>query len=276
MKGLTKTNAEEQWRFQRDEKNVLAARSLPLLLPALRQHEDTRAAAQTLASWDYFDRTDEVAPALFQASQRQFARRTFEDELGEPLTTRLLASWYYWQERLQRMLDAPSNAWFDDTRTPAVETRDDIFHLAVLDAQRELRDKLGDDPAAWTWGRLHQVEFTSPVRAAQAGGGCRGGGRHELGGSGETLTRAIYRFAEPYQARVIASMRFVADLGDPDKVTGVIPAGVSGRCNDPHGVDQLGAWLSGEPIYWWFSDDAIREHAVSKELLQPAPGPAMR
>lgn len=269
--GLTTTNAEEQWRFQRDEKNVLAERVVPMLLPALRADESTRGTAETLANWDFFDSSDAQAPLLFQALYRHFAHRTFRDELGGELSGHLLESWYYWHERLERMLSDPHNAWFDDIRTPQVESRDDLFRLAAGDAQDELRAKLGDDPSRWQWGRLHSVEFASPVRAAQAGGGCPGGGKHAIGGSGETLARALYRFARPYDARVIASMRFVADFGDPDKVTAVIPGGVSGRCGDPHGRDQLDAWLTGEPVHWWFSDDAIRTHAVSKELLLPTP-----
>jgi penicillin amidase len=274
--GLETTSAAEQWRFQRDEKNVMAERIVPMLVEALRTDPATQETAEILASWDFFDSSDSVAALLFQASYRQFAHRTFRDELGGELSARLLESWYYWHERLERMLQDPNHPWFDDVRTDRVETRDDLFRLAARDARDELRAELGEDPASWSWGRLHSVEFSSPVRAARSGGGCPGGGKHAVGGSGETLTRALYRFARPYEARVIASMRFVADFGDPDKVRAVIPGGVSGRCGNPHTSDQVGAWLSGEEVHWWFSDEAIRAHAVSKEQLLPPGAPVMR
>ena len=33
--------------------------------------------------------------------------------------------------------------------------------------------------------------------------------------------------------------------------------------------DQLPDWLTGTPNYWWFSDTAIEDHAVSELTLTP-------
>ena len=100
-------------------------------------------------------------------------------------------------------------------------------------------------------------------------GAANGGGTSPKGGSGETLNRASYRYSSPYDAVFIASLRFVADLSDPDKVMALVSGGVSGRQFDPHLMDQLEAWHSGAPAYWWFSDAAIESHAVTEQLLEP-------
>ncbi len=68
---------------------------------------------------------------------------------------------------------------------------------------------------------------------------------------------------------MIPSMRVVMDLSDPDKIQGHIPGGVSERLFSRHGKDQLPMWLGGEPIYWWFSDSAIAEHAEQTLQLSP-------
>jgi penicillin amidase len=52
----------------------------------------------------------------------------------------------------------------------------------------------------------------------------------------------------------------VADLGDGDKIMAVLPGGVSARIFHPHTTDQIEPFVKGDILYWWFSDQAIREH----------------
>ncbi len=51
----------------------------------------------------------------------------------------------------------------------------------------------------------------------------------------------------------------VADSSD-DKVLAVLPGGVFGRFFHLHAKDQIKAFISGEKVYWWLSDKAIRTH----------------
>jgi penicillin amidase len=182
---------------------------------------------------------------------------------------RMLQHVYYWQDRLYRMIEANESAWFDDVDTEAVETRDELFYLAALDAIDELSVTLGRNPQEWRWGRVHTVTFFSPIIPGEAAAAILGAGTHPMFGSTETINRGKFNFNDPYAATYIDSMRFVADLSDPDKVMAVLAGGVSGRQFDPHLKDQVEPWLSGEPHYLWFSDEAIEEHAQSALLLTP-------
>ncbi|MFP4037369.1 MAG: penicillin acylase family protein, partial [Desulfobacteraceae bacterium] len=121
----------------------------------------------------------------------------------------------------------------------------------------------------WRWGRLHRLVFVSPVRREGLGKGFLGGGSHEAPGSVETLCRGMYDFNEPFEVTISASLRMVADLSDTDKIRAVLPGGVAGRLFHPHAKDQIPAFMSGEPVYWWFSDRAIEEHETSRLLLKP-------
>jgi penicillin amidase len=181
----------------------------------------------------------------------------------------MLDNYYYWQERLVRLCGDNANPWFDDVTTPARETRDDIFRRAALLARDALNKRLGPEMNEWRWGRLHTVTFFSPSIPGQWAAAILGGGTSPKDGSGETINRAIYRFAAPFDTAVIASMRFVADLADPDKVMAVLSGGASGRQFDSHLKDQVEPWASGEPRYWWFSDEAIRSHARHELRLEP-------
>ncbi len=260
---------EDHWAFMRDTRNPMAARIAPLMSAALTSHPDTRLAGEVLAAWDHTDDPGAAAPAVFQSVYRHFARRVFEDDLGAELAARYLGSYYLWHERLALLLEDPDSDWFDDQRTPGRETRDDLFHLAAQDARAELQPVLGEDVRRWQWGKVHTVTFFSPLIPGTAAAGILGAGTHPKEGSGETLNRATFRFDRPYAATSIASLRLVADLGDPDKLMAVLTGGASGRQFDPHLRDQTPAWLNGELRYWWFSDAAIAEHAASELTLTP-------
>ena len=90
-----------------------------------------------------------------------------------------------------------------------------------------------------------------------------------MGVSGETLYRGWYDFDRPASVTFSASLRMVVDLGDSDKVVAVVPGGVTGRTFHPHFNDQVAPFMSGEKRYWWFSDNAIRKHAVQELVLNP-------
>lgn len=261
--------AEDHWRFMRDTRNMMAVQIAPLMAGALLAAEDTRDLGSILADWNHADDADRVAPTVFQAVYREFARQTFVDELGAEFSDELLSSWYYWHERLALMVQADAPAWFDDTGTPERETRDEIFRRAARAARKELEKAAGTDPAQWQWGRLHTVTFFSPLVPGKGPANVLGAGTHAKEGSGETINRATYKFGKPWDASSIASMRFVADLADPDKVMAVLVGGASGRQFDPHLKDQTPAWLSGEPRHWWFSDAAIASHKHAELILEP-------
>jgi len=265
-----KKSVEEHWQFQRDTLNLMAKAIAPVMARALVAHEDTKEMGRILSTWDYKDDPDKAGPTIFQAVYRQFAFRTFQDELGEDLARTMLGNWYFWQERLERMVHEGTSPWFDNTITgDKRETRDDIFHLAALEAAAELGARLGRDPKKWLWGKVHRHEFVSPIRRKGFGKGLVGGGSHPAPGSGETLYRGIYDFKHPFAVTISASLRMVADLGDDDKVLAVLPGGASGRLFDPHIKDQIKPFMSGDKVYWWFSDRAIKEHTRTSLVLRP-------
>ncbi|MBW2272703.1 MAG: penicillin acylase family protein [Deltaproteobacteria bacterium] len=270
MAGDRVLGVDDHWRFMRDVKNTLAVRLAPIFAAALRDGDaDDHEWAQILDDWDFVESVDAVAPSLFQTLVVHLALRTYEDELGEELTGRFLDNLYYWNERFAKQVEENAASWFDDRRTDAVETRDEQIRLAAGDARAYLTERFGRRSEDWRWGALHTVTFASPVLPGERAARWLGGGTHPMEGSGETLNRAIYRVSERYDTRVIASARIVYDLSDSEKVTAVLPGGVSGRYFDDHLTDQLPAWRSGEKRHWWFSDAAIREHAEHTLNLVP-------
>ena len=265
-----KKSADDHWKYQRDGVNLMAQSISAIMAQALLAHEDTKQMGEILSGWDFVDHPDNAAPTIFQSVYREFAILVYSDELGEKLAQTMLANWYFWQERLQKMVVDGQSAWFDDiTTADRKETRDDLFYLAALNAVNALSPELGDDPNEWLWGDLHRHEFLSPIRRSGAGKEWLGGGSHAALGSGETLYRGIYDFSQPYKVKASATLRMVADFADPDKILAVLPGGVTGRQFDPHTTDQVESFMNGNKVYWWFSDNAIKEHTKHTLTLKP-------
>ncbi len=255
-------SAADHWQYQRDTVNLMAKRIAPVMAKALAAREETKTMGEILSHWDYRDDPDKAAPAIFQAAYRHFALLVFQDELGDDLAKTMLEDWYFWEERLQAMVLKGTSPWFDNVKTDKVkETRDELFYQAGLKVSQDLGSSLGKDPQQWLWGKVHHMEFVSPIRRKGFGKGFLGGGSYPAPGSCETLYRGIYDFKEPFGVTVSASLRMVADLSDEDKIIAVLPGGVCGRLFHPHTKDQIEAFMNGDKVYWWFSDKAIKEHS---------------
>ncbi len=263
-------NVNDHWQYQRDEKNLMAEKIAPIMAKALLAHNDTKEMGKILSGWNFMDQPDLAAPTIFQTTYLAFARLVFEDELGEKTTDTFLNNWYFWQERLEKMVIEGSSNWFDNINTKEkVETWNDLFHEAALKAEAQLSEKFGNDPHNWLWGKVHTLELVSPLRRNGPGKELLGSGQMPMGGSGETLYRGLYEPNNPFSVKVSASLRMVADMSDDEKVAAVLPGGVTGRLFSPHQKDQVQSFMDGSKLYWWFSDEAINEHTEHTLQLKP-------
>ncbi|MFW5908294.1 MAG: penicillin acylase family protein [Desulfosalsimonas sp.] len=267
MEANGKLTVDDHWAFQRDIKNPMAEKIAPVMAEILASRSDTEKMAKILSNWDYTENKDSAAATVFHTVFREFLYQTFSDELGETFMDAFADTDYFWKERLEKMVLAGNSPWFDDITTSQRETMQDIFYRAAVSAKSGLEEQLGKDPEKWHWGEMHKLEFVSPVMRSGFLKEIFGGGRHPMAGSAETLYRAIYSYSSPFDVTVPASLRMVADLGDPDKVVAVLPCGITGRQFHKHGKDQTEAFMSGEKRYWWFSDEMIEKHAQSQLVL---------
>jgi len=261
---------DEHWAIQRDTKNLMAEAVVPTLISALQADEVTQPLGDVLEQWNLHDAIDKAGPTVFQSVYGEFAKAVYTDELGEDLANSMLNHWYFWQERFQWMVLNNSVSWFDDQSTPDVtETRDDMIRRGGRAALPRLAPQLGADPTQWNWGQVHTMQFDNPIRRSGVGREWLGSGPHPVDGSGETLYRGWYSFGNPYEVTFAAALRMVVDFGDSEKVRAVLAGGTTARTFHPHQKDQIDAYVSGEPMHWWFSDKAIEAHAVSRLRLVP-------
>jgi penicillin amidase len=270
MQPVRPLDVDDHYRFQRDTLNLMAVHLAPMMTDVLLAHEDTREMGAILARWNFKDDPELVGPTIFHTLYGQLALRVFEDDLGPDAALEMLKVWYFWQERFQWMIAKGRSPWFDDIRTTAHEENlADMMLRAGRDAHALLTRRLGADMGRWRWGRVHTIEYVSPIRRQGFGKGLLGGGRHPAAGAVETLHRGVYAFDKPFEVSISATLRMVADLNDPHKVLAVLCGGTAGRVFHPHARDQVDAFLEGEKRYWWFSDEQIKAHSRSALKLNP-------
>jgi len=270
MASSDKKGVDDLWIYQRDTKNMLAQSISPVMAEILLKYDDTKILGDILSQWDFRDDPEKAAPAIFQTTYKLFAKLVFEDDLGEQKAMIMLNNWYFWQERLEKMVLSKESPWFDNIETSdRKETLEDLFHLAAINARAFLEPRLGNDPQKWQWGKIHTLELVNPIRRKGTGSTWLGTGPMPMGGSGETLYRGWYDYDKPFEITHCAALRMVVDFSDKEKVVAVLPGGVSGRTFDPHQKDQIDAFMSGKKMFWWFSDKAIDDHTESTLVLNP-------
>ena len=252
-----------------DTLNLQAKHLVPIIIAALKDDAEEADLAIILATWDGRDRLDQTAPLLYHRIYERLAYETYVDELGDELARAYLQQWYGWQERFDRLLQHPDSPWFDDQRTPAVETLPDLIRRSVRIVRAELTAAHGSDPKNWLWGNEHTITFVSPLRRSGFGRDLLGVRTRAMDGSGETVMRARTPFMNGFDVEFFGSMRLVADLSDEQKIMAVVSGGVVERQFHPNQKDQLAAWFAGELLPWWFARSAIDEHAKHRQVLVP-------
>lgn len=268
--------AQDMRLMQMDMQSAWAAPVRDALVHALvqmpgRSIEVTRAM-NLLAQWDLRMTPSSGAAAVFNASLQHLVAETFRDEMGGTL----FRNWSFIANiptrTLPRMLADTSRgslAWFDNVRTPGVETRDDILRKSVMLALLDLTRRLGTDMRAWSWGALHTVTFRHPLGELPAIGRVLNVGPLAVGGASTTINNGEFRFGESYDAVVGASMRLIVDLAAPDTSLLVLPTGQSGQPMSRHYADQSALWQNG--AYHRLVSNVAAVRAAAWETLRLLP-----
>ncbi len=234
-------DVEAMRRLQHDRRSTLARDFLPLLAKVEPADDEARAILDTMAAWDGESGPDRPEPLIFQAWYRAFVRQVLEDELGE----RFAAFEGIRSEAMRHIVEA-APVWCDDTRVAdVVQTCPEMAGRAFASALDGLKLSEGSDWRAWRWGEASRVHMAH--RPLDAVAVLRRFFSLNSAGGGDAGTVAVARYLpqSPYTTVMAASLRIVADLGEPSTLHAILPAGQSGHPLSPHFQDQTPAWRDG-------------------------------
>ncbi|MFQ5749482.1 MAG: penicillin acylase family protein [Planctomycetota bacterium] len=253
---------------QNDNVSIYAREIVAALAKSAYEGDAARAMA-VLEAWDAS--MDPAGPAaLFLILERHLQQVLFGDEERKFHLAPFHAIFQRW--RLSRLLRGEMDAsWFDDVGTEAVETAGQDLARALADAWREGRVRFGnDDPRTWQVSAIHSLTLRHPLGGVPLIGAAFNRGPFAVAGSATTISAFGGSWIGGVQEVTYGpSVRFVADLGDPDRSRIVLPGGQAGQPWDPHYDDQIPLFLRGEtrPMPW--SEAAIEAATVSVLTLRP-------
>ncbi|HMV67579.1 MAG TPA: penicillin acylase family protein [Myxococcota bacterium] len=266
---------------QLDTTSRIAGALLPFLLRAAERRPDLVTPElgdllDRLRGWDLTCPVDAVEPTIFHLWLALAGRDVLGDEAGGlvgdlvfqdmnyQLGLVVVKNLRYWLERTDADIDAidagelpfPSRSGvdlFDRRDTEARETRDEVLLGALAEVVPEATRLFGSsDPAAWVWGRWHQLALVDPAEAWAPGASVapapKAGGLYtvDVGDYSWFVDGAIPDLALVTNA---PSNRFAFEL-DPAGVRAyvVIPGGQDERAGSRHHDDLLAAYLAGSYV----------------------------
>lgn len=252
---------EDMARLQVDTRSLPAMRLLPLLLDATPSTERREPVLEHLRGWDGDLRPGSVAAGVYEVWMGRLAARCLGAAPG------VLTSYFAWREpfvcaALPAMLE-------ERIPPPAGGSWDELLPAALDDALDELGERLGSAPESWRWGALHRVRFAHPLARIPGAGALFVAAEHELGGDEQTVLQSGIDSHLGYEAVVVPSWRFVADLGDPDRSAAILTTGQSGNPVSPHWNDQAPLWATGELRPCPVSRAAVEAAAERSLVLLP-------
>jgi penicillin amidase len=267
---------ESMEALQNDRRSLAAAQVLAGVEGALAKansSDDNSAAVDTLNRLAEWNRIVDGRPivTLYQAFEDALWRRTFSDDMAEPL----FRAFYEWAgsdrpSGLYVILDNARSRWWDDIGTVETrETRDDIYVLAAADADRRLRGDFGSE-ADQAWDRVHAARFVHPLgRASMALAWFLDGGTSPIDGDGTTVMRSSWNRLDPFHAFEIPTWRQILDVGNWDDSRVILPTGQSGHLLSPHRFDQNEQWRTGQYRRQPYTRTAVEASRAHRLILVP-------
>lgn len=234
LERMTMANADSLRLLQTDNFSVLARTILPTLLSYLKTvplSSAQKSAVETLTEWNFVNDAKEIAPSIFEEWISNIGPAIWKDELYSD------SSSYRYPSRdrtLYLILKQPDAPWFDNIRTPAKETINDVVLGSFKAALDTLTIHHGPMSTSWQWAEVKDTEIKhlsgvlKPFNAPPV----RNGG-------GASIVNATTKYNGP-------SWRMVVELGPEPKAYGLYPGGQSGNPSSPFYTNMLEKWEKGE------------------------------
>ncbi|MCP4363064.1 MAG: penicillin acylase family protein [Chloroflexi bacterium] len=234
--------------------------------------EDNAAVAWgMLRTWDGRLTPDSIGGTVYEVFIRELSEALLSPHFERPFLHKLLGMGEnpfmhpvnefqgQWLVSLLRIVGESADRWLPD--------REALLVNCLARTTAVLRQKLGPDPAKWTWGRLHRITFAHAMGIAPVLGRIFNQGPFPIGGDENTIAQTGIRPDLPYNNNAISiSTRLIVEMGNIDQAQGMHPPGQSGHLGSPHYGDLIQPWLNGDTYQWaWTAEDvtAVTRHTLT-------------
>jgi len=273
LKAKDKLSVKDFRDIQADVYDIPASIFTPYLLNISARNSQEKQALVILAAWDFNDRADDPAPAIFHVFYVKLLKNTLEDELGVKLFSDYLramgGSGDVHAVFMTGIMKDSNSPWFDNINTGVKETRDDIVKQSLDDALDEMTNKFGAYQEKWKWGTLHGTQFKHVLGRIPVLDSIFSRGPVPTPGSRYTVNVAAFDYSNPYAVVAIPSYRQIIDWNNPDKSLAMHTTGQSGQVFSRHYDDMIKSWLAVEYHTMLFNRADVEMQRQSTLTLKP-------
>ncbi len=267
-------------RFTREGLRDIQAETLGLPAKAIRPAllavppagDRERAALDHVRRWDLRYEPESVGASIYEAWYWHLLGEVLGDELGAEVLREYRIVGLSQVPSIAGLLERPDDPLFDDRRTPAVERRDDIVRRSLTRAVAWLAERYGDDPAGWTYGKVHSVTFVhSPLGASGIAPLERlfNSATHPARGTAFTVNAAVADVTKPFGVNFGTAQRMIVDLADLEGSTWVNSTGQDAQLFRPHREDQIPKWVAVEDYPMTYGEAAVKAQSKARLILAP-------
>jgi penicillin amidase len=163
-------------------------------------------------------------------------------------------------------LEKPDKTWFGND---AQAQRDRLVRTTFAQAVDKVKKLLGNDPAEWSWGKLHTATLHHPL-ATLGPAYAKAFNLGPVPRSGDAQTPNNTRHDDAFGQLHGASYRQLFDLADWDRGLATSTPGQSGQLGSPHYGDLLPRWAEGEYFPLAYSRAKVEQVTQNRLQLKPS------
>jgi penicillin amidase len=267
---------EEKWdleglkKIQTSLTNNKIRERLTILLNNLNESkfkELDKSALETLRSWNFFHRPNQVAPTIYYEWYRNINKSILDELTEDEFSDYCKLSAF--EHFFDRMLKSPSNTWWDKKETTKVENPKEIITDAFIQTIKKLKSEMGPDVVNWNWGKVHTVEFTHTLGRKEPFNLIFNLGPMPAPGAHNVVNNfRSYGCDNSYKVKAGPSTRRLIDFKDSSISWGILPIGNSGHNLSPFFKDQNEMYMNGKYRRQYLKVEDVRKtkHYVLKYL----------
>jgi len=273
----------EAFQFmQHDTHSNFSSRLTSYILPVLKEDpQQFNTAISYLENWDFNYGLSETAASIMDVFLLRFSENIFEDEMGTDTYNSFIEFPAQPLRSISKFI-TDGSTFFDNINTPETEDSDDIIKQSMEEALTFLHNELGSEPFEWRWEKLHTLTLSPPLlgRAAEDSSASPAlklivdnilsKGPYPVPGHNMSINNGEYRWANPYNMVLGASIRRIIDFSDMNKSLSILPTGQSENPLSNHYGDQTESWLNGEYKFLYQSRMFIEENQYQTMTFIPA------
>jgi penicillin amidase len=230
---MNKAGVKDFQQLQNDNYSIHAENIRDILaenviISSLNERE--KKALALFKTWSFRYDAKEIAPSIFEWWHKNLALGIWSDEFSDAKNPMVIPS----RDRTVQLLLTNNTAkWYDNIKTPGIETKGDIITSTFKETVDSLFKTYGEISSKWEWGN---VKGTNIPHLAKISGF---GTKTLFTGGSKTAVNAISQTTGP-------SWKMIISLGDKVEAYGLFPGGESGNPGSFYYDNMVEKWAGGK------------------------------